>query len=225
MIAGGAGADVLLGEGGDDALNGDDGDDLIEGGAGDDGLFGGAGDDTFLAQEGDGRDLIFGGEGSDTIDLGALLTAAEIDLGSLSAIGWVKSGGVIDRLVGVENAIGGGGDDLFRAGTAANTMAGGEGDDIFRFDTAAAAEGDMILDFSPGDMIDLSGIDAMRGTGGNQSFRLAAADEAPVAGLLVLTEGDGDTTLVSGHTDDDGQADFTLTVQGRQSLGADSFTL
>ncbi|PTE19728.1 hypothetical protein C5F48_21330, partial [Cereibacter changlensis JA139] len=225
IIAGGAGADLLLGEAGADAINGDDGDDLIEGGAGDDALFGGAGDDTFLAQEGDGRDLIFGGEGSDTIDLGAILTAAEIDLGSLSAIGWVKSGGVVDRLVGVENAIGGAGDDLFRAGTAANTMAGGEGDDIFRFDTAAAAEGDVILDFSPGDMIDLSGIDAMRGMAGNQSFRLAAADEAPVAGLLVLTEGEGDTTLVSGHTDDDGQADFTLTVQGRQSLDADSFTL
>ena len=43
--------------------------------------------------------------------------------------------------------------------------------------------------------------------------------------LLVLAEGEGDTTLVSGHTDSDGVADFILTVQGRQSLNADSFTL
>ena len=73
-IAGGAGADTILGGSGDDSISGGDDADSIEGGAGNDSIYGDAGDDTLSGGGGDdqiwssgGNDSIDGGSGADTI--------------------------------------------------------------------------------------------------------------------------------------------------------------
>lgn len=219
------GDDVIMAGAGHDAVTADAGNDIIDGGKGNDALFGGAGDDTFLFANGDGSDMIFGGDGIDTIDLSALTGGAKVDLGSLGAIGSVSVGTLVDRILSVENIIGGKGDDHITANTVANVLAGGEGNDVFAFTSLAAVDGDRVLDFSPGDVIDLSALDAHRGAAGNQSFTLASAGQGPAAGLLTLTELADGVTRIEGHVDEDGTADFTLDVIARGPLGDDSFRL
>ena len=178
-VAGSQGSDVIsefeniIGGQGADTITGDDAWNVIEGGAGRDVLLGAAGNDHFIAQSDDGADLIFGGEGSDTLDLSALIDGAVIDLGAYTPIGTVRADGVTDHLIGVENVIGTQGADVIKAALGINILTGDDGDDLFVFVSAGAADGDVITDFRPGDRIDLSGIDAMVGTNGNQAFTLA----------------------------------------------------
>ena len=225
-LLGKAGADIVLGNEGDDVAVGGSGDDVIEGGAGRDVLLGGDGDDIFIAQNGDGSDMLFGGEGSDTLDLSAVTGGAVIDLGAYTPISTVKSGGVTDYLVGVENVIGSQGADVIKAGLAVNIMTGGEGEDVFVFTSAGTADGDVITDFQVGDKIDLSGIDAVFGSNGNQNFTLADQG-VTAAGNLVIREvatADGVDTIIDGYTDGDVDADFSLTLRGAHTLTDSSFT-
>ncbi len=226
-LLGKGGADIILGNGGNDVAVGGSGGDVIEGGAGRDVQLGGAGDDIFIVQDGDGADMIFGGAGSDTLDLSAVTGGATIDLGAYTAIGTARSGGITDHLVGIENAIGSQGNDVIKASLAINVMTGADGEDVFVFVSAGAANGDVITDFQPGDRIDLSGIDAMVGTNGNQAFTLAGQGTT-AAGNLVIREvatTDGVDTLIEGFTDADDAADFTLTLRGAHNLDGSSFNL
>ena len=214
------GADILIGNDGNDAAVGGSGDDVIEGGEGRDVLLGAAGDDHFIVRTGDGADLIFGGEGSDTLDLSALTDGATVDLGAYTPIGSVRTGGVTDHLIGVENVLGSQGADVIKASLAINILTGGDGEDVFVFVSAGAADGDVITDFRPGDRIDLSGIDAMVGTNGNQAFTLAGQGTT-AAGSLVISEvatDNGVDTIIDGFTDDDADADFSLTLHGAHDL-------
>jgi Ca2+-binding RTX toxin-like protein len=222
-----AGADILLAGGGDDVIDGGAGADVIEGGAGRDVQMGGAGDDRFVFQDADGADMLFGGEGSDTIDLSAILGGATIDLGAATAIGTVRIGTTTDSLVGIENVIGSQGADVIKASLSVNVLTGGDGADVFVFTSAGAAHGDVITDFQPGDRIDLSGIDARVGLTGNQSFTLAEQGTT-AAGNLVIREvatAEGVDTIIEGFTDDDDQADFSLTLRGAHNLDGSSFNL
>ncbi|MBV7407546.1 peroxidase family protein [Maritimibacter sp. DP1N21-5] len=222
-LEGGEGDDLILGEGGDDALVGGAGDDMLDGGDGSDALFGGLGNDRFFLSDDATIDFVFGGEGTDTLDITAVNIGARVDL-SAPDVGTLTIGDTVDRLVSIENVAAGSGDDVIIAGDAANTFSGGEGNDTYRFNSETAADGDHILDFEPGDTIDLSGIDAVRGVVGNQSFTLAAQGASPAAGLVTLSETEDGATLVQGHVDDDGEADFSLTVNSRHTLGAGDFT-
>lgn len=224
VLEAGAGDDLLLGEDGDDALIGDAGNDMLDGGAGSDVMFGGEGDDRFFLSDDAAIDFVFGGAGNDTLDLSGIATATRVDLGAVD-VGTLKIGGgeTVDKLVSVENVVGGSGDDDITAGLGANRLSGGDGADTFRFGSEAAADGDYIADFAPGDTIDLSAIDAVRGTLGNQTFTLANQGDGPAAGLVMLSEVDDGTTLVEGHVDDDGEADFALVVNARHSLTAGDF--
>ncbi|MBU9697664.1 hypothetical protein GU927_007370 [Rhodobacteraceae bacterium HSP-20] len=224
-LLGKGGADILLGNGGNDVGVGGSGGDTVEGGAGRDVLLGGEGDDLFIAQSGDGADMIFGGAGSDTLDLSALTEGATVDLGAYTPIGTVRTGGVTDHLVGVENVIGSTGADVIKASLGINVMTGADGDDIFVFVSAGTADGDVITDFRPGDRIDLSGIDAVTGTAGNQAFTLAGQGTT-AAGSLVIREiatEHGTDTLIEGFTDADEEADFTITLRGAHNLDGSSF--
>ncbi|WGV15978.1 peroxidase family protein [Fuscovulum ytuae] len=225
-LLGKGGSDIILGNGGNDVAVGGSGGDVIEGGAGRDVLLGGEGDDLFVAQADDGADMIFGGAGSDTIDLSALTGGAVVDLGAYTPIGTVRVGGVTDHLVGIENATGGMGNDVIKASLSINVLTGGDGDDVFVFVSAGTADGDVITDFRPGDKIDLSGIDAMVGMNGNQAFTLADQGTT-AAGSLVIREVatvDGVDTIIDGFTDDDDDADFSITLHGAHDLsGAFSF--
>ena len=219
-LLGKSGADIVVGNGGNDVGVGGSGDDVIGGGDGRDVLLGGAGDDLFLVQFGDGADMFFGGAGSDTLDLSALTVGAVVDLGAYTPIGTVRSGGVTDHLIGIERVIGSQGADVIKASLSINVLTGGDGEDVFVFASAGVAEGDVITDFRPGDRIDLSGIDAMVGTNGNQAFTLADQG-VTAAGSLVIREvatADGVDTIIDGYTDGDEDADFSLILHGAHDL-------
>lgn len=228
LVAGG-GADMIFGGTGDDTILGEGGDDILEGGAGRDTIIGGAGDDTFVASAGDGDDLYFGDEGSDTLNMASVQADIMADLGGSGSMGVVTSAVTgTDLLWGIENITTGGGNDVIIASQVANVMNGGAGNDTFRFLSAAAANGDVIEDFQPGDKIDLSGIDAHLGVTGNQAFTLASGAFTGAAGELLVTyenrEG-VDYTVVEGNTSGGSQPDFKFSIKGSHNLTTSDFEL
>ena len=228
-IHGGTGNDMLFGDAGDDLIFGDDGNDIIEGGAGADRIWAGDGDDTILATAGDGNDSYWGGEGNDTLDYAAATSNLTVDLGN----GFMGRGSVSgadvgnDTIYGFENFIGGSGHDVITASSLVNIIDGGLGNDTFRFTSVAAADGDTIYGFAPGDRIDFSAIDANTGQAGVQGFTLTAGSTLSGAGQIVVTheERDGtDVTVIRGNVDADLGADFELTLIGTHNLKAADFT-
>lgn len=247
-VHGGDGDDVLYGDAGHDVLYGGAGDDVLYGGRASDQLFGGEGDDTlvgehgadevfgeggndvFLATVGDGNDRFYGGEGDDTLDLSAISADVTVNLGNgLAGLNGKASSAQTgtDRLHSIENAITGTGNDTILASTAVNVMDGGAGEDIFVFRSVRMADGDVIVDFEPGDRIDLSAVDADRGTAGHQSFVLLPGVSGGAGELRWSNETvNGEAaTVLRGHINGDGEADFTLTLTGMHPLGQDDFLL
>jgi Ca2+-binding RTX toxin-like protein len=122
-----AGADTMAGGSADDDLFSGDGNDTVDGGAGNDVVRAGAGDDLILG--GAGNDNYDGGSGSDTVGFSATSSGVLVDFAGGTASG-TQIGN--DTLVGIENAIGGSGNDYFYFGatfTAANKIVGGAGTD------------------------------------------------------------------------------------------------
>ena len=114
------------------------------------------------------------------------------------------------------------------ASNAANVMNGGNGNDTFKFATAASADHDTILGFSPGDRIDLSAIDANTGTTANDGFTLITGAEFTAAGQLAVSfesRADGDFTVIQGNVDGNMGADFTIEVEGHQTITSATVTL
>ncbi|WP_425277091.1 peroxidase family protein [Fulvimarina pelagi] len=236
VIFGGAGADDLFGDGGDDMIFGDGGDDRIfagegndvaEGGAGSDTVYLGAGDDRVIAKMNDGDDVYWGEAGVDTLDLAAIIGGLSVDLGS----GVMQHGSVAsaasgtDTIFGFENVVAGSGDDTIIASNVVNVMDGGGGNDTFVFNSAAAANGDTIVGFQPGDTIDLSGIDANTGEAGDQSFSLVSGGFTAIGQVMVTheTRDDGEYTVVTAHLSDDSADDFSIALTGRHNLTASDF--
>ena len=123
---------------------------------------------------------------------------------------------------------GGDGNDTLNGGAGDDTMNGGAGNDTFRFQSSADADGDTILDFQPGDKIDLSAIDANSGSIGNGTFTLVTGDGFNAAGALRVgheTRDDGDYTVVEGNTDGDTDADFQISIRGNHNLTNTDFNL
>jgi Ca2+-binding RTX toxin-like protein len=124
-LEGGPGSDLLEGEQGNDTLNGGAGDhDVVKGNQGDDTLNGGAGND----------DVIFGGTGNDHIDGGP----GEHDIADYQGVGGgvtinladqTVTGAEGEHLSGIEDAIGGSGNDTLIGSAAANRLDGGPGSD------------------------------------------------------------------------------------------------
>jgi hypothetical protein len=133
-----------------------------------------------------------------------------------------------DTLWHIENVVTGSGNDVIIASASVNVMDGGSGDDLFVFLSAAAADGDTIRNFEPGDKIDLSGIDADTGAAGNQAFTLVVGSEATAPGQLVVTHEtreDGEYTVISGNTGCDETPEFRINIAGNHTLSASDFTL
>ncbi|MGE7470323.1 peroxidase family protein [Bosea sp. NPDC003192] len=232
---GGDGNDALYGEAGADRVFGGAGNDRLDGGAGDDTVVGGAGNDLFIAAVGDGNDSyhgddLAGGTGIDTLDMSVVTASVTVDLGS----GLLGRGSAVsvqtgqDTLWGIENVATGSGNDTITASNAVNVIEGGAGDDVFRFNSAQAADGDTILDFEPGDRLDLSGIDAHAGLSGNQGFTLVNGPAFTGSAQLMVTyetRADGDYTVVSGNTGGDQEADFQISLKGTLTLGSGNIAL
>ena len=172
----------------------------------------GTGADLFKGWDGTVEGTIHGGAGNDSI-----------------------GGGVSDDLIFGDNGNdvlkGNGGDDTLVGGAGRDFLTGGLGSDTFDFnsktDSAAGAQRDHILDFtSSEDVIDVSTIDADSGSGGNQAFHFIGANAftVGVAGDLRAVNS-GANTIVSGDTNGDGNADFSILVEGVMGLTAGDFVL
>jgi hypothetical protein len=119
---------------------------------------------------------------------------------------------------GLDVLTGGKGDDVLIGGGRGDTLTGGAGNDVFRYDSLTDSnktERDGIQDFSPGDLIDLSRIDADSTQAGDQAFTfIGNADFNHVAGELRFRNISlgGTVWEVSGDTDGDGFSDFEVVV-------------
>ncbi|UXN63301.1 hypothetical protein N8E89_11730 [Phyllobacterium sp. A18/5-2] len=229
-VLGGDGNDMLYGDAGADRIFGDGGNDLINSGAGNDTAQGGEGNDTFVTDAGDGDDTYYGDAGGDTLDMAAITANLTVDLGNgFSGRGSASSSqSGHDTLWNVENVVTGSGNDTITASAAVNVMDGGAGNDIFRFGSASNADGDTIVSFQPGDKIDLSGIDANNGTGGNEAFTLVTASALSGAAQLIVTHetrADGEYTVVQGSVDGDSSTELRLSIKGTHNLTTSDFNL
>ncbi len=209
QVFGGADADIIWGEAGADRLFGEQGNDMITAGAGDDSVFGGAGNDLFVAEVNDGNDVYFGddsdgGIGIDTLDMSAATVDTFVNLGSGAYAHGTASSTQTgnDTIWGIENVNTGSGNDTIIASNAVNIMNGGNGNDVFKFPTIAAADGDTILGFAPGDRIDLSAIDAKTGTAASDAFTLVTGNEFTAAGQLLVSYTAEGNTLIQGNVTD-----------------------
>lgn len=110
------------------------------------------------------------------------------------------------------------GNDTLIGGAGRDDLTGGGGNDRFVFTTLEL--GDIIRDFAPGDKIDLSAIDARNG-GANDAFVfIGSAAFESVAGQLRYSDG-----LLSGDTNGDGLADFTVQLTNNAALTTGDFFL
>ncbi|HEU4462472.1 MAG TPA: calcium-binding protein, partial [Solirubrobacterales bacterium] len=134
LVHGGRGSDEVDGGAGRDNVRGGSGNDTVRGGPGRDDVGGGRGDDR-VEGGGGGFDTVAGGIGRDRIsggagahDIASYRSAGgsiEVDLAS----GRVR-GAEQERLSGIEDVVGGAGDDLMATSeVTANRLEGGPGDD------------------------------------------------------------------------------------------------
>lgn len=161
-VTGSSGDNILVGSNGSNTLTGNGGNDQITGLGGGDTLDGGIGNDTFFFTIGDGNDSYVGGTGSDTIDLSGITGNTTINLASGFSNG-TQIGS--DSLTGIENVIGGSGNDTITGNTQANVFRGGAGNDSISAgngnDTFVAVAGDGNDNYNGQggtDTLDLSGI-------------------------------------------------------------------
>jgi Ca2+-binding RTX toxin-like protein len=111
-------SDWISTTGGADAAFGEDGNDFIEAGVGDDYISGG-----------NGSDHLRGGDGSDTADYSEKDEAVAVTLAGPDVANVTVGGVIEDTLSGIENVIGGSGNDIFRGDGLNNRLDGGIGDD------------------------------------------------------------------------------------------------
>ena len=182
-LLGGPGDDELHGEAGRDSLNGGSGDDTFHGrpdwdtlrdGAGSDTAFGGPGNDRFV--NGPGFDTFAGGAGTDRLDGCKLVDPITIDLAGVKATH-------SDAVSGVEQIIGGMGDDRLSGDGRANLIIGREGDDRIEGrggdDRLIGNAGDDVLVGQGGDDVlrGQSGTDRLIGGGGEDEAHGGGASD------------------------------------------------
>lgn len=228
-ISVGEGDDEAYGDGGDDVVDGGTGNDRLHGGAGDDALLGGAGADVLVGGAGD--DELDGGDGIDTVSYLAGLSdiaGVTVDLKAGTAHG--DEAGA-DTLIGIENAVGGNGDDVLTGDDGANVLNGGGGNDMIDGGAGddvlfGGAGNDVIKGGAGFDTLDLSdatgainldlaaGVVSGAGLGtdsftGIETFRFGAGDDA-------VTGGNGSDVFDGGAGDDvlNGGANYDVIAGG-----------
>lgn len=244
-LAGGKGNDQLFGGDGNDNLKGGIGSDGLEGGAGNDNLNGGAGADVMIGGLGSDiytvdsqSDLVveLAGEGSDRV-LSATLAinlalhanvenATLLGTASLSAAGsgvanslFGNSGNnLLFGLAGDDKISGAAGFDSISGGLGRDVLTGGSEADVFIFASAAetglGAVADTIVDFTCGiDQINLSDFMAEGTFIGSAAF----------AGIANQLRYDPGTGVLSGDTDGDQVADFSVKLSPGLAMTAGDF--
>jgi Ca2+-binding RTX toxin-like protein len=200
-IEGLGGDDEIYGRGGNDFLDGDS----VGGATGDDEIYGEGGDDDLFGR--DGNDELRGGQGEDYLD------------------GWggndeLYGGKHDDHLTGLS------GNDWLVGGEGDDSMFGGTGADTFVFEKISDCIpfGDVIGDlFDDVDKIDVSGIDAKPGVGGNQAFVLVGGSFTQPGQLMVAQA--ASSTYVYLNTDADVAAEGAFEIDGLPLLNNSDFVL
>ncbi|HYD13849.1 MAG TPA: M10 family metallopeptidase [Allosphingosinicella sp.] len=173
--------------------------------------------------------------GRDTLDLSGFINPARIDLhqGAFSDAGELTANISIAFGAEIENAVGSAAGDTIIANELQNRLTGGGGGDVFTFTERDAQAGwlrsdgkkmlpDTIADFVSGqDRIDLSAIDAVRGTEANDAFSwIGAAAFTNVAGQLRAVAVGGQVRI-EGDTDGNGFADLIIVASAPAILAGD----
>jgi Ca2+-binding RTX toxin-like protein len=240
---------------------GSTGNNTITDGVGSNRLEGLAGNDTFNMTADNASDTIVGGTGNDTISYAGLTTNLSVTLNTFGNATVNGSGttGNNDVISGIENFTGGlgndsitgdlginvlnggGGNDIIRGGYGADNLTGGSGNDTFvvsgvgtlLFESAVGvANRDVITDFTAGDKIDLSGIDARTGNGnaGDQAFTWLGTNPITNAnsngGLHYYYDTANNLTIIEGSNNANNAAvEFQIALIGNISLQATDFIL
>ena len=105
-------------------MNGSAGGDYLDGGDGNDQLHGLAGDDRLIG--GAGADVLDGGQGSDDASYVGASGGVNVNLATGDGLAFEAEG---DRLISIENLLGGNFNDWLRGSNTANWLSGGEGSD------------------------------------------------------------------------------------------------
>ncbi|WP_395680282.1 beta strand repeat-containing protein [Inquilinus sp.] len=251
-LVGGAGTDNITGGNGNDSIDGGDDNDTVNGGDGNDIVYGGAGDDTLNGNNfndtltgGVGADHLDGGAGIDTASYTSSSAGVTINLLTGAASGGDAAGDTFagieqlsgsafnDVLTGDDGAnrlLGRGGDDILTGNGGADTFQGGAGNDTFVYNaisdsTVAGAGRDTIEDFSTGDKIDLSPIDANGAEPGDAAFTFISGNFTGVAGELRVVNIPNGYQAVFADTNGDKIVDFAIVVLSDHTLTASDFVL
>lgn len=238
LLLSGKGRDTIFGGAGDDTIKGGGSQDVIDGGAGRDRILYDtnmtsvhvdltAGRVTFPSDPAWGAETITGieevitGGGNDTLigsNGGDLLVGG----GNRDRIEGRQGNDTLVGDYGNDTIRGGAGDDDLTGGNGTDVLVGGAGRDVFRFTVQSDSvpeRGDRLLagaggdafdgaGGAPGDLIDLSGIDAVRAVAGDQAFVFG---QRGVAGGLWLDDVGG-VTYVRAQTDGVG-ADVEIAIE------------
>ncbi|MFL6846579.1 MAG: M10 family metallopeptidase C-terminal domain-containing protein [Allosphingosinicella sp.] len=257
-ITGDALGNTLLGGLGNDTLTGLGGDDTLNGGAGADTMIGGLGNDLYFVDNAGDSVVELGGQGTDTVSSSISYTLGD-NVENLILTGSATDGtgnGLDNVLTG--NALsnhlsGGAGNDRLIGGDGVDYFTGGAGNDTFVGEINAtkvaskmgAISLDVVLDFSAGDVLDLSGIDANTGLAGDQAFHLVNSANPNAAGELSILhfgnmnaaeaalgmeiDGVNGTSPFAGPVDvvlgnvDGGAADFAIVIVNSPTLHTTDF--
>ena len=134
----------------------------------------------------------------------------------------------IAGLRGRDGLSGNDGADLIVGGSGQDTLSGGAGDDRFVFSSIShskIAAPDLIQDFQPSDVIDLSQIDAHAGLSGDQAFEFVGANAFSGQAGELRAYFDGTNTIVEANVDGNAAADFQIQMNGMVTLSAVDFLL
>ena len=205
-VYGGDGADRVYGGSGNDRVYGNSGNDRAYGNSGSDRLYGGSGDDRVYG--GSGNDRVYGNSGSDRV--------------------YGNSGK--DKLYGgtsKDKLYGGSGNDELTGNKGADLLVGGKGADDFNFrkvSDSTKKSMDTIDGFGGagrkgGDQIDVSKIDAVKGSKGNQNFDF---DGGHGKGHL-WAEDDGRDTMIYGNIDNDRFAEIQIRIEDGRGTSAEDY--
>jgi hypothetical protein len=127
---------------------------------------------------------------------------------------------------GADTIYGAAGADTLDGGAGADQLWGGAGNDRFQFGSAAEANGDRIMDFAKGDLIDLSAIDARSATRGDDAFAFIGSSAFSGPGQLhFVQDAAAGVTYIEGNTGGDATPEFVIVIKGLVTFTASDFIL